>query len=37
MWREEARHEPRMSRDQAETLLADWRRALERAKQWEQE
>ena len=37
MWREEARHEPRMSRDQAETLLADWRRALGRAKQWEQE
>ena len=31
MWREAARYEPRMGEDERETLLADWRRALERA------
>jgi glycerol kinase len=34
MWREAARYEPRMSADQRESLLADWARALERAKGW---
>jgi len=34
MWREAARYEPEMSTDQRESLLADWRRALERAKGW---
>jgi glycerol kinase len=34
MWREAARYEPTMSEDQRETLLAGWRRALERARGW---
>jgi glycerol kinase len=34
-WRERARYEPRMSTDQSEALLDQWRRALERAKGWE--
>ncbi len=34
MWREAARYEPRMSADQRESLLADWARAVERAKGW---
>jgi glycerol kinase len=34
-WRERARYEPRMSADERETLLAGWRRALERAMRWE--
>ncbi len=34
MWREAARHEPRMSADERESLLADWRRALERSCDW---
>jgi glycerol kinase len=34
MWREAARYEPRMSADERETLLADWRRALERSRNW---
>jgi glycerol kinase len=34
MWREEARYEPRMSEDERESLLADWARAVERAKGW---
>jgi len=33
-WREAARYEPRMSADERESLLAGWRRALERAKGW---
>jgi glycerol kinase len=33
-WREAARYEPAMSPDQREALLADWRRALERARGW---
>ena len=33
-WREAARYEPAMSADQREALLADWRRAVERAKGW---
>ena len=34
MWRETARYEPRMSADQRESLLADWARAVDRAKGW---
>jgi len=34
MWREAARYEPRMAEDERESLLADWRRALERSKGW---
>jgi glycerol kinase len=34
MWREEARYEPRMSVDEREALLAEWGRAVERAKGW---
>ncbi|HEX8646475.1 MAG TPA: glycerol kinase GlpK [Thermoleophilaceae bacterium] len=34
MWREAARYEPRMSEDERETLLSDWRRALERSRAW---
>ena len=34
MWREAARYEPRMSADQRESLLADWARAVDRAKGW---
>jgi glycerol kinase len=34
MWREAARYEPRMSEDESESLLADWRRALERSRAW---
>ena len=33
-WREAARFEPRMGDDERETLLAGWRRALERARGW---
>ena len=33
-WRERARYEPRMGEDERETLLAGWRRALERARGW---
>ena len=34
MWREAARYEPRMESAQREELLADWRRALERSREW---
>jgi glycerol kinase len=34
MWRESARYEPAMGEDEREALLADWRRALERARNW---
>jgi glycerol kinase len=34
MWREASRYEPAMSEDERETLLADWHRALDRAKGW---
>jgi glycerol kinase len=34
MWREAARYEPRMSVDERESLLAGWRRALERSRDW---
>src|SRR5687767_5981782 len=33
-WREQARYEPAMPSDRREALLADWRRALERARGW---
>ncbi len=35
MWREAARYEPRMGVGERESLLADWRRALERSRNWE--
>jgi glycerol kinase len=35
-WREAARYEPAMSADQRESLLADWSRALDRARSWAQ-
>ncbi|HEX5763273.1 MAG TPA: glycerol kinase GlpK [Solirubrobacterales bacterium] len=34
MWREAARYEPRMSGNERESLLAKWRRALERSRGW---
>jgi glycerol kinase len=34
MWREATRYEPAMSAEQRESLLAGWRRALERSKGW---
>ncbi len=34
MWREGARYEPRMGEDEREALLAEWRRALERSRDW---
>jgi glycerol kinase len=34
-WRDKARYEPSMSDDQRATLLAEWRRAVERARGWE--
>jgi glycerol kinase len=36
MWREASRYEPAMADDRRESLLADWRRAVERAKGWAQ-
>jgi glycerol kinase len=34
MWREAARYEPAMGEDERESLLADWHRALDRARDW---
>ncbi|HEY8502711.1 MAG TPA: glycerol kinase, partial [Solirubrobacterales bacterium] len=34
MWREADRYEPRMEEAQRQQLLADWRRALERSREW---
>ena len=34
MWRQAALYEPRMSEDQRESLIAEWRRAVERARGW---
>jgi glycerol kinase len=34
MWREAARYEPTMGVDERDALLADWHRALERARGW---
>jgi glycerol kinase len=34
MWREAARYEPRMGEEERESLLADWRRAVERSRGW---
>jgi glycerol kinase len=34
MWREAARYEPRMGEGERESLLSDWRRALERSRGW---
>jgi glycerol kinase len=34
LWTESVRYEPQMSDDQRQSLLADWRRALERAGHW---
>jgi glycerol kinase len=35
MWREAARYEPRMEGAERDALLAGWRRALERSRNWE--
>ncbi|HZK16569.1 MAG TPA: FGGY-family carbohydrate kinase, partial [Solirubrobacterales bacterium] len=34
MWREGARYEPRMGEDERQSLLAEWRRALDRSRDW---
>jgi len=34
MWREAARYEPRMGDDEREALLSEWRRALDRSRNW---
>jgi glycerol kinase len=34
MWREAARYEPRMDEDERESLLVEWRRAVERSRGW---
>jgi glycerol kinase len=34
MWRQAARYEPRMGRDERDELLAGWARALERSRGW---
>jgi glycerol kinase len=34
MWREAARYEPRMEAGERERLMAEWSRALERARGW---
>ena len=34
IWREAASYEPRMGEDEREALLAEWHRALERARHW---
>ncbi|MEA2451034.1 MAG: glycerol kinase, partial [Thermoleophilaceae bacterium] len=34
MWTEAARYEPKMSDDERQSLLSDWRRALERSRRW---
>jgi glycerol kinase len=34
MWRQAARYEPSMSDDRRETLVSEWRRAVERARGW---
>jgi glycerol kinase len=34
MWTEAERYEPKMSDDQRQSLLSDWRRALERSRRW---
>jgi glycerol kinase len=34
LWTESARYEPTMSDDQRQSLLSDWRRALQRAGRW---
>jgi glycerol kinase len=33
-WRERARYEPTMGNDERQTLMAQWRRALARAREW---
>jgi glycerol kinase len=37
MWKEDRRFEPRISDDERQALLADWRRALDRARGWARE
>jgi glycerol kinase len=34
LWREAARYEPAMGEDERQSLLRDWRRALERSRDW---
>jgi glycerol kinase len=36
-WRADRSFEPGMSRDQVESLMAGWRKAVERAKNWAEE
>jgi glycerol kinase len=35
-WKLDRRYEPKMSADQRKSLLHDWRRAVERSKNWEE-
>ena len=34
MWREQARYEPAMGQDEREGLLARWRKAVARSREW---
>jgi glycerol kinase len=34
LWTESARYEPAMGDDERQSLLADWRRALQRSGRW---
>jgi glycerol kinase len=34
MWTESKRYEPKMSREESQALLSDWRRALQRSGRW---
>jgi glycerol kinase len=34
LWTESKRYEPRMNDDQRQSLLSDWRRALQRSGRW---
>jgi glycerol kinase len=34
LWKLDREFEPNMSRDQADTLQAEWRRAVERSRHW---
>jgi glycerol kinase len=36
-WRERARYEPAMGADERTALLADWARAVQRARAWSRE
>jgi glycerol kinase len=34
LWKLDREFEPKMSRDQADSLQAEWRRAVERSRNW---